>query len=81
MKISAGVKLFLNLAKTQALLNRRFDSGLGGIGFSEFVILLNLSKAENETMRRIDLAEKIGLTASGVTRMLAPMEKIGLIKS
>ena len=31
-------------------------------------------------MRRIDLAESIGLTASGVTRLLAPMEKIGLVK-
>jgi len=31
-------------------------------------------------MRRIDLAEKIGLTASGITRLLLPMEKIGLIK-
>lgn len=30
-------------------------------------------------MRRIDLAEKIGLTASGVTRILLPMEKIGLV--
>ncbi len=31
-------------------------------------------------MRRVDLAEKIGLTASGITRLLAPMEKIGLIQ-
>ena len=31
-------------------------------------------------MRRVDLAETIGLTPSGVTRLLAPMEKIGLVK-
>ena len=31
-------------------------------------------------MRRGDLAEAIGLTASGVTRLLVPMEKIGLIQ-
>lgn len=31
-------------------------------------------------MRRIDLAEKVWLTASGVTRLLLPMEKIGLVK-
>jgi DNA-binding MarR family transcriptional regulator len=30
-------------------------------------------------MRRVDLAEKVGLTASGVTRLLNPMEKIGLV--
>lgn len=31
-------------------------------------------------MRRIDLADAIGLTASGITRLLLPMEKIGLVK-
>lgn len=30
-------------------------------------------------MRRSDLAEKVGLSPSGVTRLLNPMEKIGLI--
>ncbi len=30
-------------------------------------------------MRRIDLAEKIGITASGVTRLLNPLEKTGLV--
>ena len=32
-------------------------------------------------MRRVDIADKIGLTPSGVTRLLLPMEKIHLIKS
>ena len=31
-------------------------------------------------MRRVDLADAIGLTASGITRLLLPMEKIGLVK-
>ena len=31
-------------------------------------------------MRRIDLAEKLGITASGITRMLLPLEKLGIIK-
>ena len=30
-------------------------------------------------MKRVELAERVGLTASGVTRMLGPMEKIGLV--
>lgn len=81
MNTPSKILLFLlNMARTQAILTRRFDNSLGGIGMSDFLILYHLSKAEGETMRRIDLAEKIGLTASGVTRLLAPMEKIGLIK-
>jgi DNA-binding MarR family transcriptional regulator len=59
---------------------RRFDSALNGIGFSDFMILYHLSQAKEEKMRRVDLAEKVGLTASGVTRLLVPMEKIGLVK-
>jgi len=78
--INLSVKFFIDLAKVQAISNRRFDSSLGGLGFSEFIILYHLSQAENEKMRRIDLADKIGLTASGVTRILLPMEKVGLIK-
>lgn len=80
MEVNTSVKFFLDLAQVQAVLTRRFDSGLGGLGQSEFMILLALSQSEGESMRRIDLAERIGLTASGVTRLLAPMEKVGLIK-
>jgi DNA-binding MarR family transcriptional regulator len=79
-KISPALDFCLNTAKFQTKLTRRLDSCLGGLGFNEFIILYNLSLSESHKMRRIDLAEKIGLTASGVTRLLLPMEKIGLIK-
>lgn len=71
--------LFLNLARTQALLSRRFDNGLGGLGFNEFIILFHLDQAPDKKLSRIELAQKLGLTASGITRLLLPMEKIGLI--
>lgn len=79
-KFTPALQFFIEMAKTQSVAARRFDCGLGGLGFSEFVILHYLSEAKGEKMRRIDLAEKIGLTASGVTRLLAPMEKIGLVR-
>jgi len=80
-KTSKTVKFLINLAKTQTILNQRFDRGLGGLGFSEFLILFHLNEAEGQKMRRVDIADKIGITASGITRLLLPMEKIGLIKS
>src|SRR5512141_1775053 len=80
MTINKSVQFFLNLAKTQDLMSRRFDLGLGGLGLTEFIILLHLSQAEGNKMRRVDLSEKVGLTASGITRLLLPMEKIGLTK-
>lgn len=44
------------------------------------MILLHLSRAPEQKLRRVDLAEKVGLSASAVTRKLAPLEKIGMVK-
>lgn len=78
--LSPALSLLLNLAVAQAVTARRFEGRLGGLSLSEFLLLHHLSQADGESLRRIDLAERIGLTASGVTRMLAPMEKIGLVR-
>ena len=80
-KTDVSLRLLMNLAKAQSLVSRRFDSlSAHGISFSDFMILYLLGQAPGNKMRRVDLAEKIGLTPSGVTRMLVPMEKIGLIQ-
>jgi DNA-binding MarR family transcriptional regulator len=80
--MSYNLRFLLTLAKTQTILSRKFDRGMGnGIGFNDFLILFHLSQAERKTMRRIDLADKLGITASGITRLLLPMEKIGLVTS
>lgn len=50
-----------------------------GISFSELLVLHALSNAPDQKMRRIDLADAVSLTGSGITRMLKPMEKIGLV--
>lgn len=79
--ISKQLDFFLKLNRVQGILAKTFDSRLtGGLGFNDFVILYYLSQAPDEKMRRIDLAEKVSLSPSGITRMLLPMEKIGLIK-
>jgi DNA-binding MarR family transcriptional regulator len=80
--ISPGLKLFLNLTMVQTLAAKRFDARLSshGISLNEFMILHHLAAAPDEKLRRTDVAEKIGLTASGITRMLTPLEKLGLVK-
>lgn len=78
--LNPSLAFFLNMAKIHAVVTRRFDASLNGLSLTDFLILHHLSLALDEKMRRIDLAEAIGLTASGVTRLLAPMEKIGLVK-
>ena len=72
----------LRLARANAVLVRRFDNALGshhGISFSDFQLLNHVARAPGGRLRRVDLAERVGLTASGVTRTLLPLEKIGLI--
>ena len=75
-------ELIISLALLHAKLLKRVDNQLSlhGISFSEFMVLYNLNSAPQMTMRRIDLAENIGLSASGVTRLLNPMEKIKLVQ-
>lgn len=79
---SSASELCLIIARVHALLQRRFDSALGnhhGISFNDFQLLNHLRMAPGARLRRVDLAEKLGLTASGVTRSLLPLEKIGLV--
>ncbi len=72
----------LRLARAHAAFVRRMDTSLGGhhgISFGDFQVLNHLARAEGGRLRRVDLAHRLGLTASGVTRTLLPLEKIGLV--
>ena len=80
--LTTSTDFCLRLARANAVLIRRFDNALGshhGISFSDFQLLNHLARAPGGRLRRVDLAERVGLTASGVTRTLLPLEKIGLI--
>lgn len=78
----ASLEFCLRLARAYAVLTRRLDNALGslhGLSFSDFMVLYHLQRAAGARLRRIDLAERLGLTASGVTRTLLPLEKLGLV--
>ena len=81
-KVSEPLDFCLWIAKASAALSRRFDGRLGGfhgISFSDFNVLLQMSRASGGRLRRVDLAAHLGLTPSAVTRTLIPLEKIGLV--
>ncbi len=77
--IEAG--LVVSLISLHSTIQKRVGAALSshGIGLSEYLVLNQLYIATNQKMRRSDLAEQVGLSPSGVTRLLNPMEKIGLI--
>lgn len=78
-----ALDVVLALTRADAALRRRLESALGavhGLGLNDFVVLSALSRAPGQRLRRIDLADAVGVTASAVTRMLVPLEQIGLVE-
>lgn len=51
-----------------------------GLTVNDYEALYLLSQAEGERMRRIDLAQRLVLTPSGVTRLLEGLERDGLVE-
>ncbi|WP_443590549.1 MarR family winged helix-turn-helix transcriptional regulator [Vreelandella alkaliphila] len=82
MPESIEAELVLSVISLQSKIQKRIGSALSayGIGLSDYLVLNQLYTAPNQKVRRSDLAEQVGLSPSGVTRLLNPMEKIGLVK-
>jgi DNA-binding MarR family transcriptional regulator len=81
-QITKEQSLALAFAASWNRIEKRLDSSLGairGISFAEYRLLRALSDAPNSWASRVDLAHAVGLTPSGVTRALRPMEKLGYV--
>lgn len=68
----------MQLSKSDAIIARKFHGQ--GLGFVDMAVLYAITQAPEGKIRRTDLAEEVGLTASGVTRLLVLLEKIGVVK-
>lgn len=75
----ASIDFIVNLSKLHCMLAKDFDGKLWSIGLNDFIVMYYIYHAPENTLRRIDIANHVGLTASWITRLLLPMEKIGLI--
>ncbi|MEO1081194.1 MAG: MarR family transcriptional regulator [Pseudomonadota bacterium] len=81
-KLPQRSQLLLNLWLCSEDHRQMMDQSLGsihGIAYIEYLVLHHLAQAPGGALRRIDLARTISRSASGVTRLLRPMEKIGLV--
>ena len=70
------------LVRAGSVMSHGVEAGLGhvaGLGFTDLMIMRRLADSEMPP-RRVDLAERVGMTASGVTRALVPLEKVGLVE-
>lgn len=73
-----ALRLLQSADELKAKLSGEF-SAVHGVSVNEFFLLLHLQKAPRNRLARVELAKRMHVSASTVTRMAAPMEKIGLI--
>ena len=81
-KLNLSADFLISQSLLQSKLQRKIDGQLSmhGVSFTEYQIMHYLAAAHEQTMRRIELADCVGISASGVTRLLAPMEKNRLVE-
>lgn len=82
-KQTSGTTTFAALLCAHAALTRRLNAQLSrdhGLTINDFEVLLRLARAADLGMRRVDLAQQVVLSASGITRLLDGLEKVGLVE-
>jgi DNA-binding MarR family transcriptional regulator len=80
---SLEVQTFGTLLRAYAAVTRQLNAELTadhGLTISDYEVLLRLARAPETRMRRVDLAEQVLLTASGVTRLLDGLERDGFVE-
>ena len=78
-----GLEAWVSFLRAHAAITRQLNADLlnaHGLTLSDYEVLLHLSRAEGQMMRRVDLAESVILTASGITRLLDGLERAGCVE-
>jgi len=72
----------ISLLRAHARIEEQFGHSLGsvhGLALKELLLLMHLERAPKTRLSRIDLAKRLHVSASTVTRMTAPLEKLGTV--
>lgn len=79
----SAIAAFSRLLRAHSTLSRELSARLiteHGLTINDYEALLHLSRAEDGSLRRVDLAERLTLTPSGVTRLLDGLERDGWVR-
>jgi DNA-binding MarR family transcriptional regulator len=77
------ITAWIGLVRAHASTTRRFNAALvadHGLTINDYEVLLHLSRADERRLRRVDLAERVLLTPSGITRLLEGLERAGYVE-
>jgi DNA-binding MarR family transcriptional regulator len=78
-----AIDAFVGLLRAHAAATRQLSAELvadHGLTINDYEALLRLSRAEEQQLKRVDLADSLLLTASGVTRLLDGLERAGYVR-
>jgi DNA-binding MarR family transcriptional regulator len=76
---SSSLPAVIALLRAHARIEERFGNALGsihGLSLKELLLLMHLAASPKSRLSRIELARRLHVSASTVTRMTAPLEKI-----
>lgn len=83
-RVARGVPpAWIGLIRAHATLTRKMDANLQAehdLTINDYEVLLALARAPDHRMRRVDLAEHVLLTQSGITRLLQGLEQAGFVE-
>jgi DNA-binding MarR family transcriptional regulator len=80
---TTAVQAFIRLLLGHAAATRVLSADLvreHGLTINDYEALLRLSRAEERRLKRVELAESLLLTPSGVTRLLDGLERAGYVE-
>ena len=79
---TAEIQVFVLLLRAHASIVRGLDRELvseHGLTINDYEVLIRLSRAPERSMRRVDLAQQVLLTPSGITRLLDGLQRCGYV--
>jgi DNA-binding MarR family transcriptional regulator len=78
-----SIQVFIRLLQGHAAATRELSADLvrdHGLTINDYEALLRLSRADDRRLKRVELAETLVLTPSGVTRLLDGLERAGYVE-
>ena len=81
-----GIELeaWINFLRAHSAVTRQFNAELlatHGLTINDFDVMAQLARAPENALRRVDLAERVLLTPSGITRLLKGLEAAGYVSN
>ncbi len=77
------VLAFVSFLRAHAAVTRQLDRELvaeHGLTINDYEVLLRLARAPDRMLRRVDLAQQVLLTPSGITRLLDGLQRSGYVE-